>query len=234
MKIKYLIGVIMIICCSHSAYSQTQFDNIKHNKYTGTPIYLSAYVEADYTLSMFSAKKNAVIQSTGPRSGVSFGGGLNIRFKQPNSRHSAVNSLLGAQVGISYTASGFKIKDSDTKVKLSDISFPIYFQIYPISSLLIEAGPEFSVNANIKPDIAYIDGAGNIGFVMSDHAANDIKIGIGLGYYKNYIGFRIRYLIGTSDFASNLPLKGNQLKLGMFVRFGINRSKSSTSVKINL
>lgn len=230
MRLKHFVSMLMLLCGIHGSQAQTQFDNIQHKIHKKAEINMAAYVEGGYALSIFSPMKGAGLPELGTRSGCVFEGGLQLRFLQCRSVPYSGHKLLGARIGIAYTLSGFKFKENGTKVSLSDISFPMYIQVYPIRRMFVEAGPEFTINAGIKPDYIY---SGNVGIDLTGHKANDIKLGIGVGYHWRLFGIHARYLFGTSSFAANLPWKGSQLKIGAFVRFGLNSSRSAT-VKINL
>lgn len=187
------------------------------------PLYLSAYAEGGWALSSFHSTDATSDPDFSSLSGINLGAGINLRFMKRDSRSKVKDGLFAIQAGIHYTKAGFSVDDE--KVTGNYISVPISFQYYPINNLYIEAGPEMCMNIGLSPSSAVIQG---LNLNLDNHKANDFKIGIGAGYIHEFenigpIGISAKYLIGTSEFAENLPWKGNQLRISVFYRFGLSK-----------
>jgi hypothetical protein len=185
------------------------------------PVYFSAYAEGGWAMSMFHSTEANNDPDFSSISGINLGGGINMRFMKRDNRSKVKDGLFALQAGVHYIKSGFSVDDE--KVTGNYICIPITFQYYPINNLYIEAGPEICMNIGLSPSSATIQG---LNIDLENHKANDFKIGIGAGYILEFdkigpIGISAKYLIGTSEFAENLPWKGNQLRISVFYRFGL-------------
>ena len=210
-KRKYLLS--LLLCLMGSQYVSAQI----YEK----PLYLSIYAEGGWALSSFHSTDAASDPDFSSLSGIHLGAGINLRFMKRDSRSKVKDGLFAIQAGIHYTKAGFSVDDE--KVTGDYICLPIFFQYYPINNLYIEAGPEMCMNIGLSPSSAVIQG---LNINLDNHKANDFKIGIGAGYIHEFdkfgpIGISAKYFFGTSNFAENLPWKGNQLRLTVFYRFSL-------------
>jgi len=185
------------------------------------PIFISAYAEGGWALSSFHSTDATSDPDFSSISGFNLGTGINLRFMKRDNRSKVKDGLFAIQAGIHYTKAGFSVNDD--KVTGNYICIPISFQYYPVNNLYVEAGPEMCMNIGLSPSSAVIQG---LNINLDNHKANDFKIGIGAGFIHEFenigpIGISAKYLIGTSEFAENLPWKGNQLRISVFYRFGL-------------
>ena len=187
------------------------------------PMFFSLYGEGGWALSSFHSSNESLNPQFSPVSSVALGMGANMRFCKmaKTHRYAAEDGLFAVQAGLLYTQSGFK--SDQEKVTGHYICIPLAFQYYPISDLYVELDAELCMNVSLSPSFATFKG---LNIDLDKHKANDFKFGVGAGYMHKFekfgpIGISVKYLIGTSDFAENLPWKGNQLRLSVFYRFGL-------------
>lgn len=219
-----LIGFLFIL--NQKANCETVSDQKK-------PVFFSLYGEGGWALSSFHSSNENLNPQFSSISNFGLGAGVNMRFcKKANDKRYAEDGLFAVQAGLLYTQSGFKVDEE--KITGNYIGVPIYFQYYPklytpkkhqnsVGSPYVELGAEIWMNVGLSPSNAVFQG---FNIDLDKHKANDFKIGIGAGYMHKFekfgpIGISVKYLIGTSDFAENLPWKGNQLRLTVFYRFGL-------------
>ena len=187
------------------------------------PLYISACAEGGWVLSSFHSTDTNIDPNFSSISGINLGASINVRFMKRDNRSKVKDGLFAIQAGLHYFKAGFSADDE--KVTGDYISVPVSFQYYPINNLYIEVGPEVCMNIGQSPSSAIIQG---LNMDLDNHKANDFKIGIGAGYVREFdnigpVGISAKYLIGTSEFAENLPWKGNQLRISVFYRFGLSK-----------
>ena len=182
------------------------------------PVYLSVYAEGGLSVSSFHSTDENLDPGFSATAGLNIGAGINMRFLKRDERSSVKDGLFGLQTGLLYTTAGFK--SGETTVTGHYLCLPLDIQFYPIPGLYVELGPEAFINIGNKPDKASV---GGMILNLTDHKANDLKFGFGAGYVFNAFpaGVSIKYLLGSSDFAENLPWKGNLLQISLFYRFGL-------------
>ena len=134
---------------------------------------------------------------------------------------------IGVQTGALYTKSGFA--SNEQNASSGYICIPFDIQIYPSSNYYVSVGPEVCMCLSFNQESIKHQG---VTLFLNGHKANDVKIGIGVGYdyhiiktaTRNHsIGIGLKYLVGTSDFADNLPWKGNQLRITFIYKTVITR-----------
>lgn len=207
------------LCFNHEAFGQTNQAVTNHQKKS---VFFSLYGEGGWAFSSFHSSNESISPKFSSISSVALGGGINMRFLESTSNNRFVeDGLFALQAGILYTRSGFKADNE--KITGDYICVPLSLQYYPISNLYAELGVEMCMNIGLSPSSTQING---LNMDLSNHKANDFKIGIGAGYIHKFnnigpIGISAKYLIGTSKFAENLPWKGNQLRISVFYRFGL-------------
>lgn len=214
-----LLAVLVYpLCFNLEALGQTNQTVTNHQKKS---VFFSLYGEGGWALSSFHSSNESIDPKFSPVSSVVLGAGVNMRFLENTSKNRFVeDGLFALQTGVLYTKSGFEADEE--KITGNYICVPLAFQYYPIKDLYVELGMEMCMNIGLSPSSAQING---LNMNLDDHKANDFKIGVGAGYihkFKNIgpIGISAKYLFGTSEFAENLPWKGNQLRLSVFYRFG--------------
>lgn len=177
--------------------------------------HFSIYAEAGLGLTSFRSSDKALDPSFSSVVSPVAGIGANVRTIGRDSH--ADKGWLGLQAGVLYTKYGFKA-DGDIKITGDYLCIPIDVQVYPLENLYISAGPEICLNLGLSPKNARIL---DMDIDLNNRKANDVKIAVGAGYMLKSIpiGIQAKYLIGTSNFMSNLPWKNNQARLSIFYRF---------------
>lgn len=211
-----MILIASLLCINQDACSQTVSGRQK------MPVFFSLYAEGGWTSSSFRSSNESVKPKFSPISSFALGAGINMRFIEKTSKNRfAEDGLFALQAGVLYTQSGFKADDE--KVTGDYVCVPISFQFYPISNLYVEFVTEMWMNVKLSPKSAMIQG---LNINLDKHKANDFKYGVGVGYClpiakHSSIGISAKYLFGSSDFAKNLPWKGNQRRISVFYRMGL-------------
>lgn len=179
----------------------------------------SVYAEGGWLLSSFHSSGQSKSLVFSSLSGFQVGAGMHFEFLN---RPSSSDKMLAIQAGLHYMRSGFSVEER--KVRGGYLCMPICFQYYPLQkhAFYVEVGPEFCYNLKLSPSTIEIKG---VIINLENHHANDIKIGLGAGYVIKAFsaGVSVKYMIGLSNFAENLPWKGNQFRVELFYRFGIQR-----------
>lgn len=220
---KFLVILLAVLvsplCFNHEALGQTSQTVTNHQKKS---LFFSLYGEGGWAFSSFHSTNKCINPKFSSISSVALGAGVNMRFLESTSNNRFVeDGLFALQAGILYTKSGFEADDE--KITGDYICVPLSLQYYPIRDLYVELGMEMCMNIGLSPSSTQING---LNLDLDNHRAHDFKIGIGAGYihkFKNIgpIGISAKYLIGTSEFAENLPWKSNQLKICVCYRFGL-------------
>lgn len=211
---KRVILLLSLFLVGPAVYAQQGWGTTKPKE---NPVFLSAYAETGLSISSYHTTDEGMNPNLSSVAGFNIGAGVNMRFVKRDERSSIEDGLLGIQAGFLYTNSGFKT--GDEKVSGGYLCIPVDFQFYPIPGLFIEAGPELCMSFGFTPETVNVQ---DMSLNISGHKANDLKFAVGAGYIFNVFpaGIHIKYLFGTSDFAENLPWKGNQLRISLFYRLG--------------
>lgn len=215
MKTIKTLLIILFLASSWLSYGQQDWSITSSSKPKSNSINVSLYAEAGMGLSFYhSTDKNAATDFS-PAIGIVLVGGANVCFLD---KVFLDKDKLAGQVGLSFASAGFSYDGE--KVRVNYLCVPLSIQYYPIANFYAELVFQPCLNIVLSPSVAYI---GESFIDLEGHKANDFKIGIGVGYVLNAIpmGFSARYLFGTSNFAENLPWKGNQLQISVFYRFDI-------------
>lgn len=209
---KLLIALIGMIIPAHFACAQVK----------EKPVFISIYSEIGWSLSSYYSSDKILEPGFSSFSGINIGVGTNLRFLQRDKRSKVRDGLLAVKTGLHYIDAGFRI--NETKVVAGYLSIPIYFQYYPIKDLFVELGSDIFMNVGLSPSSVIIQG---LLFDLDKHKAHDFKVGFGIGYTHKFdkigpIGISVKYLIGTSDFAENLPWKNNNFQISLIWLFGVS------------
>jgi len=210
---KKLILIISFFVSSWVAYGQQEWTIMHPDKPDKTnSLQLSLYAEAGLGMSFYHSTDENFAPDFSPVAGVVIGGGLILNKTLLN------DDKLSGKIGVLYTRFGFTSESE--KVRGNYLCVPISIQYYPISNLYAELVMQPCLNIGLSPTVAYIEG---LSINLEGHRANDFKVGFGVGYLFKAIpiGISARYLIGTSDFAENLPWRGNLFQISVFYCFGI-------------
>lgn len=160
----------------------------------------------------------------GMRLGANAGAGVSLRFvKRHDYTPVEEDGWLGLDAGVAFEMSGTKASPG-SGISMMNVGVPIFFQVYPVSWLYFEAGPEFFLNLSTSPNTTTI---GLYELELNGHKANDIKLGVGAGVKLGNFGIGARYLIGMVGFASNLPWKCNVIQVSLSYTIPLGGRSSS-------
>ena len=162
-------------------------------------------------------------------------GGVNV-YNIQNDNGSKYDAKLGLHLGLLghihldkewalqpelvYSGQGAKynISNSETKVNLDYINFPVLLQYMFDNGFRLQAGPQvgFLINAKAETNQNKID-------VKDNYKGIDFGIGLGGGYINTNSGFGIdaRYNVGLSDITEGNSVKSMNrgFQLGVFYQF---------------
>lgn len=214
MKTKLLIVILFLLGGIHSFAQEKK-------------AYVSFGVVGGFDMSSISTKA-PVAADLEMRPGFNVGIATNIRFCKRNQISSAKTGLFALQPEIRYATMGAKTQDSG--LSLGYLMVPVMLQVYPTKSFYIEAGPEFSMHISNSPnyfatDLYQID--------MTDLQANDVMLGIGLGFSLRGFNIGARYNMGFSDLASNLPWRNSLFQLNIGILFQ-KKQNAKSNKKMNV
>ena len=101
-------------------------------------------------------------------------------------------------------------------------------QLYPfngkkyLDGLYLEVGPSFGVCLSSSPDELELETGMSLG--TGKLKANDVRVGMGLGYRANCgLGVNLRYYLGTSELAKNIPCKSSGLEFALSYTFMLGK-----------
>lgn len=214
MKTKLLIVILFLLGGLHS-YAQEQ------------KAYISMGVVGGFDMSSISTS-DPVTADMSMRPGFNVGIAANIRFCKRNQISSAKTGLLAIQPEIRYATMGAKTKDSG--ISLGYLMVPVMLKVYPTKSFYLEAGPEFSMHISNSPSHFATE---SYQINMSDLQANDIMLGVGLGFSLRGFTIGARYNYGFSDLASNLPWKNSLIQLNIGYLFQ-KKQNAKSNKKMNV
>lgn len=214
MKTKLLIVFLFLLGGIHS-YAQEQKASF------------SIGVVGGFDLSSISTL-DPVPADLNMRPGFNAGIAANVRFWKRNATSSAKTGLLALQPEIRYATMGAKTKDSG--ISLGYLMIPVMLQVYPTKSFYLEVGPEFSMQVSGSPSNFATE---SVQVNMSNMHANDIMLGVGLGFSLRGFTVGARYNFGFSDLASNLPWRNSliQVNVGYFFQ---KKQNGKSNKKMNI
>lgn len=155
--------------------------------------------------------------------GIDFEAGalFHLRFGSSKTRNS--KSPLALQAEVLYKRNKAKTTGDDDLL-LNYLEIPVMLQLYPfngkkfLDGLYLEVGPSFGVCLSSSPEELVL----NTGMSLSTGKlkANDVRVGMGLGYRANKgLGVNLRYYLGTSELAKNIPCKSSGLEFALSYTF---------------
>lgn len=175
-------------------------------------IQLSLCVEIGLGMSFYHSTEENFAPDFSPVASVVLGGGFILNKTLVN------GDKLSGKIGVLYIRSGFTSESE--KVRGNYLCVPVSIQYYPITNLYAELVMQPCLNIGLSPTVANIEG---LSINLEGHRANDFKMGLGVGYWFKAIpiGISARYLFGTSNFAENLPWRGNLFQVSVYYCFSI-------------
>lgn len=190
-----------------------------------SPVFCRLGIVAGANLSKFTSSD---ANKFGFTPGFNAGAAFNMRFVKRNSRSNAETGLLGFQPEVRYSMIGA----SNPKLKLSYVTIPLMFQVYPIKNLFIELGPQASFNFAHNPDQLTLQDGTSV--QLSKLKANDLMVCFGIGYSGKGFSIGVRYDLGTSKIAGNLPYKNSVFELNVGYCFKLKKSAAEKGETISL
>lgn len=218
MKKTLTIIVVALICAK--SFAQGDFSFIEMNREKPVACRLGFVAGASMSSFLSSSGENQFSMKPGFSAGVVF----NMRFLKRNDRSNAETGLLAFQPEIKFSMIGA----SNPKVGLSYVNIPLMFQVYPIKNMFIEVGPEIAMNVAHSPSKVTL-GSGSV-VDLSKLKANDLMIGVGLGYSIKGFSIGARGNIGTSKVAGNLPWKNLSIELNVGYAFSLKKKEVATLI----
>lgn len=221
---KRIISLIVILiglsCANAEAQNFFSQDDDNPVMNDSPKVFVSMGPTAGLTMATISIPSDASY-SFGYRPGITAGGFLNFRFLERNIRSTAETGLLAVQPEIRFTMIGGNSDNSD--LGLSYVMVPVMFQVYPLANLYLEAGPVFGFNISHTPDnIVFYNRDEDSGYIVSQTEyyldnlhANDVAAAFGVGYRFRNLGMAVRYNLGLSDLAANMPWRNRWFEVGI-------------------
>lgn len=219
MKLKLLlITVFCAICMDAVAQQDFVFDSIDDSDEPK----VATRIGLVGGLDLSSISDNSSISSEfGMRPGFNLGVAANLRFCKRNERSSAKTGLFAFQPEIRYATMGGD--NPEYSIGTGYLMIPVMFQVYPTKNVYIEVGPEFALNLSHTPDHVAV---GNYQLDITDLKANDVMLGVGLGYAINGFSVGVRYNHGFSNMAENLLWKNQLIQINIGYTFALNKKES--------
>lgn len=208
------------------AQQEFVFDEVKNDE---PKVATKIGVVGGFNLSSFFSKSSSVPAEFGMRPGFNVGVIANIRFCKRNERSSVKTGLLAVQPEVRYATMGGN--NPNYSIGTGYLMFPIMFQVYPIKNLYIEVGPEFALNLFHTPNNVAV---GNYQLKLDNLKANDIMLGVGIGYIIKGFSVGFRYNHGFSKMAQNLPWKNYILQLDLGYAFSLGKKKAKKDIILDL
>ena len=163
------------------------------------------------------------------RPGFNVGVAANIRFCKRNERSSAKTGLLAFQPEVRYATMGGN--NPEYSIGTGYLMIPVMFQVYPIKNMYVEVGPEFALNLSHTPNNVAV---GNYQLDLANLKANDIMLGVGIGYTINGLSVGLRYNHGVSNMAENLLWKNYILQVNLGYAFSLGKKKATKDIILDL
>lgn len=227
MKLKLLlITVFSAICLNTMAQQEIIFDDLaKKESKVATRI---GFV-AGFNMSSISDNASQISSGLGMRPGFNAGIAANFRFLKRNERSSVKTGILAIQPEIRYSTMGGN--SPEYSIGTGYLMVPVMFQAYPIKNVYIEVGPEFALNLTHTPDNVAV---GKYQLNLTDMKANDIMLGVGVGYVANGFTIGVRYNYGFSNLAENLLWKNSIIQINLGYAFSIAKKKPEKDIILDI
>ena len=180
----------------------------------GNSMVMKYVVKAGANFTTVSSSANEMGFSMAP--GFQIGVGYNIRWGYRTDFSRPGTGLVGFQPELLFSSQSVSLSNGE-KFSMNRLALPLMVKAYPISEVYVELGPEFSYLFSTSPDHvsagAYVY---NIGECSG--AAADLALGAG---WESPMGFvaGVRYGLGLTALAKNLPWKTHNISLTMGWKF---------------
>ncbi len=226
---KMIISILALCGMAYGASAQDSFEIIglgsgpKEQK-----VDIRVGVVGALNLSTFSVGNSQFDAGIGLKPGFDFGAAANFRFLKRNELSTVETGLLAFQPELKFSSVGAKYDKG--AIGLNYLMVPLLFQVYPTNNFYLEVGPQFALNLSSTPNNVALN---KYQINLENLKANDVMLALGAGYSTGGFSVGLRYCLGTSKIASNLPLQNNIIQVNLGYKFQIKKKQSST-MQINL
>lgn len=225
---KMIISILALCGIAYGASAQDSFTIDFGPGSKERKVDIRVGVVGSLNMSIFSVGDPQFDAGFGMKIGGDFGAVANFRFKKRNELSTVETGVLAFQPELRFSSIGSKY-DKGT-IGLNYLMVPLMFQVYPIDNFYLELGPQLALNLSSTPDNVALNKSQ---INLEKLKANDVMLALGTGYSTNGFSAGVRYCIGCSPIASNLPLKNNVIQVNFGYKFQIKKKQSST-MQINL
>lgn len=162
--------------------------------------------------------------------GFSAGASMKVRLGHMSENSDGGTGLLGFGLDLKYKQNKVKtIGDSD--LSLGYFEVPVMLQLYPfykitkLNGLYVEAGVDMAGTLSKSPDLlTVLQPTGRVVYHTGDLKGFDCRIPLGLGYtLRNGLDVNLRYYIGTSELAENMPCKMSSMEVSVAWMFRVSK-----------
>lgn len=225
---KIIISILALCGIAHIASAQDAFTFDLGSGPQEQKVDIRIGIVGSLNMSMFSVGDPQFDAGFGVKPGIDFGAAANFRFLKRSELSTVETGVLAFQPELKFSSIGARYDKG--AIGLNYLMVPLMFQVYPTDNFYLELGPQLALNLSSTPDNVALN---KYQINLENLKANDVMIALGAGYSTNGFSAGIRYCMGCSPIASNLPLKNNVIQVNLGYKFQIKKKQSST-MQINL
>ena len=228
---KYLFLTLALLSIT-PVFAQTDDDDaIFNSNVIGKPKNYAIYVGPQVGLTTTSMTQPLECDLyDGMGIGFSAGASMRVRLGRMSENSDGGTGVFGVGLDLKYKQN--KVKTiGDSNLSLGYFEVPVMLQLYPfykitkLNGLYVEAGVDIAGTMTKSPDLLTVQtNVGRIIYHTGDLKGFDCRIPIGLGYtIRNGFGVNLRYYIGTSELAENIPCKMSSVELSLAWLFKVSK-----------
>ena len=225
---KVIISILALCGIVHSAYAQDSFSFDLGSGPQEQKVDIRIGIVGSLNMSTFTVGDPQFDAGIGMKTGFDLGVTANFRFMKRNELSTVETGILAFQPELKFSSIGAEY-DKGT-IGLNYLMVPLMFQVYPTDNFYLELGPQLALNLSSTPNNVALN---KYQVNLENLKANDVMLALGAGYSANGFSAGIRYCMGNSPIASNLPLKNNVIQVNLGYKFQIKKKQTST-MQINL
>lgn len=223
-----IISILALCGVAYSAFAQDSFTFDLGPGPKEQNVDIRVGVVGALNMSTFAVSDPQFDAGIGMKTGLDFGVAANFRFMKRNELSTVETGLLAFQPELKFSSVGAEYDKG--AIGLNYLMVPLMFQVYPTDNLYLELGPQLALNLSSTPNNVALN---KYQINLENLKANDVMLALGAGYSANGFSAGIRYCMGNSPIASNLPLKNNVIQVNLGYKFQIKKKQTSTML-INL